>query len=551
MKFKLNRRFQANCQVYQEATPSALRNRLPVILAGTERSVWAMALRSQREFTEGHSEHNILQRLWLSQLKIAGVEGWDDDMLQIKRSPYFVVFTKARRFSTRSIPSCSLRPSSCPLLTRWFVQTSSFRTMVSSCSVCESQANTQSKLVVLEVGSYIIAVLTVLQTMPCCGRGEMGASSHSCTVQVNEQSKMKGPGIQQRKNRQHFLSDTSGSCHQRRTSQTSTLGAQGLQLGSEPFCHGHHAAACTHNIHKTSPRPKQPAGFKMLWLSEARGEKGGKTKTGVSIFRFPPRMRPLHPVMPTPKHLSPTSFPSSAPHAGWNQLPYLRLTQRPFAHHITSLKVLGREKTDPQVCNQISFWLSLYNLLWKTFQTWHRLMLPQKNPRTLGCVPGMTETCGTYRWADPVLYLKPYLQLHSFSRIVHSSFSQGIHWYQELSSPLVNYVIHWRNVPMFQTLPKKNLGRKQHIRSLQFLINSNRSHAFLRSLSSAAAWVREGLVKGQKDAWHILRTAGSFQIAKHSWKPWGQQLGGPQVYACSMLWQFHPRSLRDAKTEPI
>lgn len=153
MKFELNRRFQANCQVYQEATPSALCNRLPVILAGTERSVLGMALRSQHEFTEGHSEHNILQRLGLSQLKIAGVEGWDGDMLQIKRSPYFVVFTKARRFSTRSIPSCSLRPSSCPLLTRWFVQTSSFRTMVSSCSVCECQANTQSKPVVLEVGS--------------------------------------------------------------------------------------------------------------------------------------------------------------------------------------------------------------------------------------------------------------------------------------------------------------------------------------------------------------------------------------------------------------
>lgn len=41
----------------------------------------------------------------------------------------------------------------------------------------------------------------------------MGASSHSCTVQVNEQSKMQGPGIQQQKNRQHFLPDTSGSCH--------------------------------------------------------------------------------------------------------------------------------------------------------------------------------------------------------------------------------------------------------------------------------------------------------------------------------------------------
>lgn len=78
LKFKLNRRFQANCQVHQEATPSALHNRLLVILAGTERSVLGTALRSQCEFTEGHSEHNILQRLRLSQLKIAGGRrtGW-------------------------------------------------------------------------------------------------------------------------------------------------------------------------------------------------------------------------------------------------------------------------------------------------------------------------------------------------------------------------------------------------------------------------------------------------------------------------------------------
>lgn len=72
LKLKLNRRFKANCQVHQEAAPSALHNRLLAILAGAERSVSDTALRSQREFTEGHSEHNILQRLWLSQLKIAG-----------------------------------------------------------------------------------------------------------------------------------------------------------------------------------------------------------------------------------------------------------------------------------------------------------------------------------------------------------------------------------------------------------------------------------------------------------------------------------------------
>lgn len=63
LKFKPNRRFQANCQVHQEQTPSALHNRLLVILAGAERSVLGTALRSQCEFTEGHSEHNTLQRL--------------------------------------------------------------------------------------------------------------------------------------------------------------------------------------------------------------------------------------------------------------------------------------------------------------------------------------------------------------------------------------------------------------------------------------------------------------------------------------------------------
>lgn len=54
--------------------------------------------------------------------KLQGVEGWDDDRLQIKRSPCLRFFTKIR-FSIRRIPSCSLRPSGCPLLTRWFTQT--------------------------------------------------------------------------------------------------------------------------------------------------------------------------------------------------------------------------------------------------------------------------------------------------------------------------------------------------------------------------------------------------------------------------------------------
>lgn len=46
----------------------------------------------------------------------------------------------------------------------------------------------------------------------------------------------------------------------------------------------------------------------------------------------------------------------------------------------------------------------------------------KENPRTSGCIPRMTETCGTYRCADPVLCLKPNLRLCSFNRIVHSSF---------------------------------------------------------------------------------------------------------------------------------
>lgn len=44
--------------------------------------------------------------------------------------------------------------------------------LVFSCSVYECQANTQSKLVVLEVGNWIIAVLTSLWVMPCTGRRE-------------------------------------------------------------------------------------------------------------------------------------------------------------------------------------------------------------------------------------------------------------------------------------------------------------------------------------------------------------------------------------------
>lgn len=71
LEFRMNRRFQTNCQVHQEATPSALHSRL-VLLAGAERSASGMALRSWHQLTEGHSEHNILQRLGLSQLKIAG-----------------------------------------------------------------------------------------------------------------------------------------------------------------------------------------------------------------------------------------------------------------------------------------------------------------------------------------------------------------------------------------------------------------------------------------------------------------------------------------------
>jgi len=172
LKFKLNRRFQANCQVHQEATPSALYNRLLVILPGAERSASGTARRSQHDFTEGLSEHNILQRLWLSQLKIAGMEGWDGDMLQIKRSPHFMFFTRARRFSTRRIPSCSLGAGGCPLLSRWLAQISSLQATAFSCSVCECQANAQSKLVILEVGGEVTAALTALQTMHCCRREE-------------------------------------------------------------------------------------------------------------------------------------------------------------------------------------------------------------------------------------------------------------------------------------------------------------------------------------------------------------------------------------------
>lgn len=45
--------------------------------------------------------------------------------------------------------------------------------MIFSCSVCECQANTQSKLVVLEVGNHwMTAMLTPLWMMQCTGRRE-------------------------------------------------------------------------------------------------------------------------------------------------------------------------------------------------------------------------------------------------------------------------------------------------------------------------------------------------------------------------------------------
>lgn len=103
--------------------------------------------------------------------KLQGVEGWDGDRLQIKRSPCLRLFTKIR-FSIRRIASCSPRPSGWPLLTRWFTQTRDLQTMTFSCSVCECQANTQSKLAGLEVGNWMIAVLTSLWMMPCSGRRE-------------------------------------------------------------------------------------------------------------------------------------------------------------------------------------------------------------------------------------------------------------------------------------------------------------------------------------------------------------------------------------------
>lgn len=83
--------------------------------------------------------------------KLQGVEGWDGDRFQIKRSPCLRFFTK-RRFSIKRIASCSLRPSCWPLLTRWFTQTGGLQTMIFSCSVCECQVNIQSKLVVFRGG---------------------------------------------------------------------------------------------------------------------------------------------------------------------------------------------------------------------------------------------------------------------------------------------------------------------------------------------------------------------------------------------------------------
>lgn len=83
--------------------------------------------------------------------KLQGVEGWDGDRFQIKRSPCLRFFTK-RRFSIKRTASCSLRPSCWPLLTRWFTQTGGLQSMIFSCSVCECQVNIQSKLVVFRGG---------------------------------------------------------------------------------------------------------------------------------------------------------------------------------------------------------------------------------------------------------------------------------------------------------------------------------------------------------------------------------------------------------------
>lgn len=72
----------------------------------------------------------------------------------------------------------------------------------------------------------------------------------------------------------------------------------------------------------------------------------------------------------------------------------------------------------------------------------------------------------------------------------------------------------------FRHLPNNFRKKRRHLISpLSFFIQI--SCVFLRWLSSAALWVRKTLVKGQKEAWCVLRTAGSYHTAKHSLKSRG------------------------------
>lgn len=205
--------------------------------------------------------------------KLQGVEGWDGDRLQIKRSQFLRFFTKIR-FSIR-IPSCSLRPSGCPLLTRWFTQTRGLQTMVFSCSVCECQANTQPKVVVLEVRNWIIAVITSLRMMPCTGRREWELVNYALhwgegteplfifllSRQMNSQ-KRRDKGFNSEKTGSIFCltqgvpATVTVPCW-RGKSWTFPWGLQDLS-GSEPFCARH--CADYNSIHKTSPYPETLVG---------------------------------------------------------------------------------------------------------------------------------------------------------------------------------------------------------------------------------------------------------------------------------------------------
>lgn len=181
--------------------------------------------------------------------------------------------------------------------------------------------------------------------MPCCRKGGTGASSCFILSKQVSNQKCRAKG---------FKSNKIGSafCLVQAVRAAMTVHApnvdmsdihpwgQGLQLRSEPFCVGHCAVVYTHHTHKTSPWPKQLIVFKILSLSKAR--RGKNKDRSVSSGFLWSRSTPFsHPHNNTfIFYLSPFFSPM-----GWVKAVKLpKADTETLSHHITSLKVLGREK---------------------------------------------------------------------------------------------------------------------------------------------------------------------------------------------------------------